>query len=148
MEPIRSGLGDVVDLRSPISPLIDGIGERIHCDLGDRIETQHQIRRQATVEICERVVRFEPINDVAVCERRQTIELDVAVAIRAADEIVAATGGIDQGARRKLQWICHVAAGIRQVLQRSRIQRRRSVRVVRTDQWCLAGHSYLSFCRG
>ena len=148
VELIRSGFGDVVDLRRSIAALIDRVGERVHRDLGDRIETQHQIRREAAVQIRERIVGFEAVHDVAVGERRQTVELDVAVAVRAADEIVAAAGRIDQGARRELQWIRHVAAGIRQILERRRVQRGRGVRILRIHQRRLAGHRHLSLCGG
>ena len=146
VELVRSGFGDVVDLRGSISPLVDGVGERIDRDFGDGIEAQDEIRREAAVQVRQRVIGFQPVDDVAVRERRQAVELHVAIAVRAADEVVAAAGGVHQGARRELQRIRHVAAGVRQVLQRRGVQRRRGVRVLRIHQRRLARDGHLSFC--
>ena len=147
MKLIRARFGDVVDLRRSIAPLIDGVGKRIDRDFGDRIETQYQIRREAAVQICERVVGLEAVDDIAIGEGRQTVELDVAVAIGPADEVVATAGGIDQSARRKLQWIRHVATRIREVLQRPGVERRRGVRILRIHEGRVAGDRHLAFCR-
>ncbi len=84
-------------------------------------------------------LRFQPVHDVAVRKRRQAVELDVAVAVRAADEVVAAAGGIHQSARRELQRIGHVAAWVRKVFKRRRVQRGSGVRVRRIHQRGLAG---------
>ncbi len=103
MKLVRAGFGDVVDLRCSVSPLIHGVGKRIDRYLRYRIQTEHQIRRESAVQIGQRIIGFQPIDDVAVGERRQSIELHVAIPIRAADEIVPAAGRIDQRARGKLQ---------------------------------------------
>ena len=63
---IRARPGDIVDLRCAIAALIDGVREGIHRDLGNRIEAQHQIRGEAAVQIRERVVGFQAVDDIAI----------------------------------------------------------------------------------
>ena len=83
---VRSRFGDVVDLRRSIAPLVDGVGERIDRDFGDGIETQDEISGKAAIEVGERIVGFQSVDDVAVRKRRQSVELNVAVTVCAADE--------------------------------------------------------------
>ena len=63
---IRAGLGDVVDLGCSIPSLIHGIGKSVDGHFRDRIQSQDKVGGEAAVEIGERVVRFQPVNDVAV----------------------------------------------------------------------------------
>ena len=114
MKLIRARLGDVVDLGCSISPLIHGIGKRVDGHFGDRIQSQHEIGGEAAVEIGERVVRFQPVNDVAIGEGGQAIELHVAVPVGAANEVVAAARRIDERSGRKLQRVGQITARIRQ----------------------------------
>ena len=100
---IRAGLGDVVDLRCSIPPLIHGIGKRVDGHFRNRIQSQDEVGREAAVEIGERIVRFQPVHDVAIGEGGQSVELHVAVPVAAADKVVAASRRVDQGPRRKLQ---------------------------------------------
>jgi dihydropteroate synthase len=100
---IRAGLGDIVDLGCSIPSLIDGIGKSIDGHFGDRIQPQDEVGGKAAVEIGERVVGFQPINDVAVGEGRQAVKFHIAIPVGAADEVVAATRRVDEGSRRKLQ---------------------------------------------
>ena len=140
MKLIRAGLGDVIDLGSSISSLIHGIGKSVDGHFGNRIQPQDQVGGEAAVEIGERVVGFQAIHDVAVGERGQAVEFHVAVSVGAADEIVAAAGGVDQRAGGKLQRVGQVAAGIRQVLQRRRTQSRGGVGVFRVDERSFAAY--------
>ena len=146
MKLVGARLGDVVDLRGAVAALIDGIGERVDGHFGNRVEAKHQIGGKPAVEIGERVVGLQAINDVAVRERGQAVELHVAVTVSAADEVVATARGVDERSRGKLQWISQVAAGIGQVFERRRIQGRGGVGVVgvdnggfRGDVHCLLG---------
>ena len=100
---IRAGLGDVVDLGCSIPSLIHGIGKSVDGHFRNRIQSQDEVGGKAAVEIGERVVRFQSVNDVAVGEGGQSVELHVAIPVGAADEIVAAARRVDEGARRKLQ---------------------------------------------
>ena len=67
---IRAGLGDVVDLRRSIPPLIHGIGKGVDGHFGNRIQSQDEVGGKAAVEIGERVVGFQSVDDVAVGEGR------------------------------------------------------------------------------
>ena len=117
MKPVGSGFGDIVDLRSAVAALVDRVRDRVDGHLGDRIQSQHQIGGKAAVEVGQRVVGLESVDDVAVRKRGQTVELHVAVAVGAAHEVVAAAGGVDERAGGKLQRVGHVAARIRQVFE-------------------------------
>jgi hypothetical protein len=94
---IRAGLGDVVDLRCSIPSLIHGIGKSVDGHFRNRIQSQHEVGGEAAVEIGERVVRFQPVHDVAVGEGGESVEFHVAISVAAADKIVAAARRIDQG---------------------------------------------------
>ena len=115
VKPIGAGFRDVVDLRGAVPALIDRVGNRVDRHLRDRIQSKHQIGRKAAVQIRQRIVGLQAVDDVAVGKRRQAVELHVAVAIRAADEVVPAPGRVDERAGGKLQRIRHVAARIRKV---------------------------------
>ena len=134
VKPVGPGLGDVVDLRSAVPALIDGVGERVDGHLRDGIQSQHQIGGKAAVQVGQRIVGFQAIDDVAVRERRQAVELHVAIAVRAADEVVAAAGRVDERAGGELQRVGHVAARIRKVFEGSGGQGRRGVGILRVDQ--------------
>lgn len=58
--------------------------------LGDRIQPQHEIGGETAVKVGERVIRFQPVNDVTVEEGRQAVELHVAVPVCTANKIIAA----------------------------------------------------------
>ena len=131
MKLVCAGLCDVVDLGCSIAPLIDCIGKSVDGHFCDRIQPENQIGRQSAVQIRQRIVGFQAIDDVAIREGRQPIEFDVAVPICAADEIVAAAGSVDEGAGGKLQGVGQIAARIGQVLQCRCTQIRRCVCVSR-----------------
>ncbi len=103
MKLVRTGLCDVVDLGRSIPPLIDGIGERIDRHLRYRIQSENEVGRESAVQIRQRVVCFQSIDDVTVGESGQAIELHIAKPIRAANKIIAAACRIDERARCKLK---------------------------------------------
>ena len=90
VKPVGAGFRDVVDLGSAVPALIDRVGDRVDRHLRDRIQSQHQIGGKTAVQVGQRIVGLQSIDDIAVGKRRQAIELHVAIAVRAADEIVAA----------------------------------------------------------
>jgi hypothetical protein len=100
---IRARLGDVVDLGCSIASLIHGIRKNVDGHFRNRIQSQDEVGGKAAVEIGERIVRFQPVHDVAIGEGGESVEFHVAIPVCAADEIIAAARGIDQGSRRKLQ---------------------------------------------
>ena len=102
MELIRARLGDVIDLGCSVPPLIDRVRKGVDGYLRNGVQTQNQVSREAAVQIGQGVVRFESVNDVAVRERRESVELHVAVSVRAPHEIIAAACRVDEGARGKL----------------------------------------------
>ena len=138
MKLVRARLGDIVDLRCSIPSLVHRIGKSVDGHFRNRIQSQHKVGGEAAVEIGERVVRFQPVHDVAVGEGGKAVEFHVAVPVAAADEIVAASRRIDQRSRRKLQRVGQVAARIRQILQRRRIESGGGVCVFRVDEWGFA----------
>ena len=143
---IRAGFGDVVDLRRAVPPLIHGVGKRVHGHFRDGIQSQHQIRRKSAVQIGQRIVGFQAVHDVAVRKRRQPVELHVAVAVRAADEIVAAARRVDQRPGGKLQRVRQIAARIRKIFQRGRIEIRGGIRILRIDERRRAAYFHGLFC--
>ena len=124
MELVGAGLCDVVDLRRSIPPLIDGIGKRIDRHFRNRIESENEVGRESAVQIGQRVVRLQSIDDVAVRESGQSVELHVAVPIRAADEIISAACRIDERPGGKLKRVGQIAARIRKVFQCGRAESR------------------------
>ena len=119
---VGARLCDVIDLRSAVATLIDRVGESIDGDFSDGVQAEDEIGREPAVEIGERVVGFETVDNVAVGERGQTVEFDIAVAVGAADEVVAAAGGVDESARSKLQGIGEIAARVGKILECWRAQ--------------------------
>ncbi len=103
MKLVRTGLCDVVDLGRSVPPLIDGIGKRIDGYLRYRIQSEDKVRRESAIQIGQRVVCFQSIDDVTVGESGQSIELHVAEPIRAANKIIATACRIDESARGKLK---------------------------------------------
>ena len=140
VKPIGAGFRDIVDLRSAIAALIDRVGDRVDGHLRDRIQTQHQIGGKAAIQVGQRIVGFQAIDDVAVRKRRQAIELHVAIAVRAADEVVPAAGRVDERAGGELQRIGHVAARIRKIFERAGGQGGGGVGILRVDQGRLLLH--------
>ena len=134
VETIAARLGHVIDLRSSVAALIDGVGEGVDGHLGDGIEAQHEVGGEAAVQIGKRVVGLQAIHDVAVGERRQAVELHVAVAVRAAHEVVAAAGGVDEGAGGELQRVGQIAAGIGKILDGLGRESGRGVGALRLDE--------------
>src|SRR5208283_879466 len=51
MKLVRTGFRDVVDLRSSVPPLVDGIGERVDRNLRYRVQAKDEICRQSAVQI-------------------------------------------------------------------------------------------------
>src|ERR1035441_4538530 len=94
VKPVGSGFRDIVDLCGSIAPLVDGVGEGVYRDFGNGIEAQDEIGRKAAIEVGERIVGFQSVHDVAVRKRRQAIELNVAVTVRASQEVVTAAGNV------------------------------------------------------
>ena len=135
---VGAGFGDVVDLGRSVSSLIHGIGKGVDGHFGDRIQPQDEVGGEAAVQVGERIVGFQPIDDVAVGQRRQAVEFHVAIAVRAAHEIVAAARRVDERAGGKLQRVGQIAAGIGKVFQRRRAQRGGGVGVLRVDERSLA----------
>ena len=100
---IRTGFGDVVDLRCPVPALIYRIGKGVHRHFRNRIHAQHKVGCKANIQVGEGVVGFKTINDVTIRGRGETVKLHVAVTIRTRDGIAAVARRIDQRARGKLQ---------------------------------------------
>ena len=100
---VGAGFRDVVDLRRSIPSLIDGIGKRVDRHFRDGIQSEHEVGRKPAVQIGQRVVGFESIDDVAVRESGQSVELHIAVAVRAADKIVSAARRVDERARWQIE---------------------------------------------
>jgi hypothetical protein len=140
MDLIAPRFGHIVDLRSAVSPLIYGIGERIHSDLGDGIHSQHQIGRKAAVQVGEWIVALEAVHDIAIRHRRQSIEADVSITVRASHEVVAASGGVDERTRGKLKRVGKISTRIGQVFKSLGAHGRRCIGVGGIDQGRLAGH--------
>ena len=105
MKPVGPGLGDVVDLGSSIPSLIHGIRKGVDGDVRDGIQPQDKVGGKAAIQVGQGIVGFQPIDDVSVRQRRQTVELDVAVPIRPAHEIVATPGRVNERARGELQGV-------------------------------------------
>ena len=117
MKPVGPGFGDIVHLRSAITALVNRVRNRIDRHFGDGVQAQNEVGGKAAVQIGQRIVSLQSIDNVAVGKRGQAIELHIAVAVGAADEVVTAAGGVDEGAGGELQRISHVAAGIRKVFE-------------------------------
>ena len=102
---VGSGLCDVVDLRRSIAPLIDSIRMRIDRHFGYRIQYKDEVGREFAVQIGQRVVCFQAIDNATVRESGEAIEHNVAEPIRAANKIIAAACRIDEHACGKLKGI-------------------------------------------
>ncbi len=83
---IGPGFGDVVDLRRAIPALIHRVGNRVDGHLRDGIQSQDQIGGKAAVQVGQRIVGLQAVDNIAVGKRWQAVELHVAVTIGAADE--------------------------------------------------------------
>ena len=118
VELIRPGFGDVVDLRRAVAPLIDGVGKGVDGHFRNGVEAEDEVGGEPAVQIGQRIVGFQAVDDVAVGKRRQAVELDVAVSVRAAHKIIAAARRVDEGARGKLQRVGEIAAGIGKIFER------------------------------
>src|SRR5258708_10191601 len=105
MKLVRPRFCNVVYLRRSIPPLIDGIGKRIDRHLRYRIQSEDEVGRESTVQIGQRVVCFQSIDNVTVGESGQAIELHIAKPIRSTNKIIAAACRIDERACRKLKWV-------------------------------------------
>ncbi len=100
---VRTRFCDVIDLRRSVPSLVHGIGKRVDRHFRYRIQSENEVCRESAVQIRQRIVRFQSIDDVAVRESGQSVELHVAVSVRAADEIVAAARRVDQRACGELK---------------------------------------------
>ena len=103
MKLVRTGFCDVVDLRRSVPPLIDGIGKRVDRHFRYRIQSENEVCRESAVQIRQRVIRFQAVDDVAVRESGQSIEFHVAVPIRSANEVIAAACRVDERPGGKLK---------------------------------------------
>src|SRR5208337_54511 len=101
------------------------VGNRVDRNLRDRVQSQDQIGRKAAVQVGQRIVGLQAVDNISVGKRRQAIELHIAVTIRATYEIVPAAGRVDQSAGGELQRIGEVAAGIRKIFEGAGAQSRR-----------------------
>ena len=142
VKPVGAGLGHIVDLRRSVSSLIHGIGQSVNRDFGNRVKPKHEIGRKTAIEVRERVIRLQPIDDVAVGQRGQAIEFHVAISVRTADKIIAVPRGVDQGARGELQWVGQIPAGVGKVFERRSGERGGGIGVFRVDQRSGSTHLY------
>ena len=136
---VRPRLGEVVHLRRAVAPLIDRVGVGVDGRLLQGVETDYEVGREPDVQPEERIVRIEAVQHKAVRGRRQAVELDVAIAARRLG-VVRRARGIHQRALGKLGDIGEVLAGIRQILDRLRLQRRGGVRIFKAHQPGLLDH--------
>src|SRR6202171_739405 len=105
MKLVRTRFCIIVHWGRSVPPLSEGIGKRIDRHFRYRIQSEDEVGRESAVQIGQRVVRFQSIDDVTVGESGQSIELDVAEPIRAANKIIAAACCIDERARGKLKGV-------------------------------------------
>ena len=63
---VRTGLCNVVDLRRAVPPLIDGIRKCIDRHFRYRIQSEDKVCRESAVQIRQRIIRFQAIDDIAV----------------------------------------------------------------------------------
>ena len=99
---------------------------------------EDEVCREPAVEIGQRIIRFQSIDDVTVRESGEAVEFDVAVTVRAADEIVPTACRVHQRACGKLKRISSVTARIGEVVQCLCIQIRGCVWIFRVDEWSCA----------
>ena len=66
MELVRPGLCNVVDLRRAVPPLVDGIRKRVDRRFRYRIQSENEVCRESAVQIRQRIIRFQAIDDIAV----------------------------------------------------------------------------------
>ena len=83
-----------------VEELASSLRKRIDRDFRNGIEAKHKIGQEAAVQVRERVIPCEPVNDVPVREGWQAVELNVAVAGRTTDEVVTAAGSVHHRAKR------------------------------------------------
>ena len=131
---VGARFGDVVHLGGAIAALVDGVGKSVDGDFGNRVQSEHEVGGESAVEVGERIVGLESIDDVAVGECGQAVELHIAISVGAADEIVAAAGGVDERAGGELQRVSQISAGVRKVFQSGGIQIGGSVGIFRVDE--------------
>ncbi len=63
---VGPGFGDIIDLGCSIPSLVHRVRERVDGHFGYLVETQNEVSREAAIEICQRIVRFEPVHDIAI----------------------------------------------------------------------------------
>ncbi len=132
---VRTRFRDVVDLRRSVPPLVDRIGKRVDRHFRDRIQSENEVCREPAVQIRQRIVCFQPIDDVAVRESGQSVELHVAVPISSPPtKSLPLPAVLHQRARGKLKRISQITAWIRKVFQRRRIESRRCICIFRVDE--------------
>ena len=148
MELVGSRFCDVVHLGGAVASLIHRVGERVDRHLRNGVKAQHQIGGEAAVEVGQGIVGFQSVDDVSVRKRRKSIEFDISITVRSADEIVAAAGSINQRPRRELERICQVAAGVGQIFQGSGVQCRRGVGILRVQEGGFGVHRHIGAYRG
>jgi len=76
-----------------VEELASSLRKRIDRDFRNGIEAKHKIGREAAVQVRERVIPCEPVNDVPVREGWQAVELNVAVGT--ADDQERTTNSLD-----------------------------------------------------
>src|SRR5271169_4923353 len=115
MKLVRPRLSNVVDLRRSVPPLVHRVGKRVYGHFRYRVQSQDQVGRKPAVQVRQRVIRFQAVNDIAVGEGGQPVELDVAVSVGSADEVVATARRVHQRPGRELQRVGQITAWIRKV---------------------------------
>ena len=118
MKLIRARLGDVVDLGCSIAPLIHGIGKCVDGRFRDQIGIATRLVERPLFRLVSGSF-VSSRHDVAIWQAARNFHVSVPGCV--ANKVVAACR-VDQRSRGKLQRVGHVAAWIRQVLQRWRIQ--------------------------
>ena len=63
---VRARLCNVVDLRRSVPSLVHRVGKRVHRHFRYRVQSEDEVCRESAVQICQRVVRFQTVNDIAV----------------------------------------------------------------------------------
>ena len=138
MKLVRPRLGEVVDLRRPVTSLIDRVGVGVHCGFLQGVQSNDKIRGKPDIQSEKWIVRVEAVKNIAVRGRRQSIELDIAVAARGLG-VVRRSCRIHQCARRKLRDIGQVLTWVGQALEGLLFERGGCIRVFKTHQPRLRG---------
>jgi hypothetical protein len=119
--------------------LIHRIRVRVHRGFLQRVQPDHQIRRQPDIQSQKRIIRIETVEDVPIRRCRQPVEFHIAVAAGRL-RVIRRARGVHQRALRKLRNIRQVLPGIRQAADRLRLDRRRRIGILQAQQPRLRRH--------